>query len=609
MKNIDACCLLMEYSLQTVEFRDEIVERTRTYSQRVCKEYLINRQPIGMIVKLASNLILIILLINCSAINAASINAALISQTNNGTVVTDQPYATTVGANILKQNGNAIDAAVAIGYALAVVYPCCGNIGGGGFMLIHLANGKDTVINFREMAPRASKPELYFDKQGKQIQSSTEDYLAVGVPGTVLGLDTALQKYGTFSLQKVMQPAIDLANQGFILNKYDTSILNSKTSEFLTQPNVANVFLKNNKSLVPGDKLIQKNLANTLLLISQQGTSAFYQGKIADEIVKDSQQYGGILTKQDFANYKIEQQQPISCEYRGHHIITIPPPGSGITVCEILNITEGYPLSKLGFHSALGSHFIIEAMRYAYADRNLYLGDPDFVTIPLTKLLSKQYAENIRQQIPAYHAENSQKINFISDHQEKAETTSYVVTDKFGNVVVVTYTLNGFFGAKVIAGDTGFFLNNEMDDFTLNPGTANFYGLIQGKANLIAPYKRPLSSIAPVIIFKNNKFFIALGTPGGSTIPTQMVQAIEDVIDYGMSINAAVSAPRFHMQWLPDLVYYEPFTFSLRNMNKLQQMGYHLQLGSPYHTLYWGSMTAILKKPATEKFIGAIQNP
>lgn len=548
--------------------------------------------------------ILVLFIFYCNLAYATS----FVSETNYGTVVTDQPYATQVGANILNQGGNAIDAAVGVGYALAVVYPCCGNIGGGGFMLIHLANGKNTVINFREQAPLASNPNLYFDNQGKAIHSSTVGYYGVGIPGTVLGLNTALQKYGTWPLKKVMQPAIDLANQGFELNSSDITLLKDGASSFAKQSNVAAIFSKNHSSYQIGDKLIQKNLANTLNIIANQGSQAFYHGIIADKIVAASKQNTGVITKQDLVNYHVEEQQPIKCNYRGYDVLTIPPPGSGVTVCEILNITEGYPLHRMGYHTARATHYILEAMRYAYADRNMYLGDTDFVAVPIAKLISKEYAAQIRQKILPNIAGDSKKIGFTSVDQEKPQTTSYAIADKFGNVVVVTYTLNGFFGAKVIASDTGFFLNNEIDDFTLNTKIPNMFGLIQGKANLIAGRKRPLSSIAPVILLKDQNFFLALGTPGGSTIPTQTVQAIEDIIDYKMNIQQAVNARRFHMQWLPDIVYYQPATFALHEFIKLKIMGYHFQLGSPYHTLYWGSMAGIINDSKTKKLTGAMQN-
>lgn len=525
----------------------------------------------------------------------------------NAVVVTSQHLATDVGIRILQQGGNAIDAAVAIGYALAVVEPCCGNIGGGGFMLIHLANGKNIFLDFRERAPLAIKADLYLTKTGQAIpEALRRGYLAVAVPGTVLGLNTALRKYGTLPLATVMQPAIELANNGFRLTAGDVRYLEYGTNDFKNQPNVAAIFLKNGEPYQVGDILIQKNLASTLQKIATGGAKAFYEGTIADQIITASKAHGGVLTKEDFASYQVKERTPIICNYRGYEIITAgPPSGGGITLCEMLNITETYPLHFFGFRSAVGSHYIIEAMRHAYADRNQYLGDPDFVHNPVSELLSPQHAAWVRSHISSIWAGDSHKVT-KGTVSEQAETTHYSVVDKYGNAVAVTYTINGFFGSKIIAGNTGFFLNNEMDDFTLQPNVANSFQLYQGTANLIAPGKRPLSSMAPTIILKNQQLFMVLGTPGGSTIPTQLLETIENVIDYNMNLQQAVDAPRFHMQWLPDVVYMEPYAFSFLTLHNLQMMGYSFQPGSPYGTSRWGVVAAILRDPATGKYYGAI---
>lgn len=585
--------------------------------------------------------------------HAGSFTALATSITNQlGVAVSEHPLATKVGMDVLKKGGNAIDAAVAVGYALGVVFPSSGNIGGGGFMLIHLANGKNTVLNFREKAPQNAKPSLYFDKQGKALRSSVLGYSAVGVPGTVLGLNTALKRYGTLPLKTLIQPAIDLACHGFILSKSDANLLKSKSSYFISQPNVAAIFLKDGKLYQAGDRLVQKQLSQTLKLIAQQGSNAFYRGKIADEIVKASKRHGGLIQKKDLINYHVSEVAPLICDYRGYQVITVPPPASGITLCEMLNISSGYPLSRLGYHTAESAHYNIEAMRYAYADRSAFLADPDFVKIPIAKLISKEYAQQIRRQILADKAGQSKTINpslgavynstrlaknhgfsaircshtqmhatlrFSKNHgfwrslanckqplvNNNHETTAYAVADNKGNVVVVVYTINQFYGAKVIAGNTGFFLNNILDDFTLRLGTANFYGLVQGEKNLIAPNKRPLSAMAPVIITKNKDFYFALGTPGGSTIPSQTLLGIENIIDYHMNIKDAVDALRFHMQWLPDLVYIEPNVFDPHVSRRLKQMGYHLKLGSPFDTLYWGSMVGIFKNPENHQLTAA----
>lgn len=529
-------------------------------------------------------------------------------QANQGMVVTSQHLATQVGVEILNKGGNAIDAAVAVGYALAVVEPCCGNIGGGGFMLVHLANGKNIFINFREKAPLAINTKLFLDKSGQPLSdATTKGYLAVAVPGTVMGLNEALAKYGTLPLKTVIEPAIKLAKNGFILEPYDVATLDKSSDAFKSQPNVAKIFLKNGQPFQPGDRLVQKDLAHTLTQISQQGTKAFYQASIANEIVVASKANGGVMTKKDLAGYSVEEMQPIICNYRGYQIISAPPPSSGgVTLCEILNITQAYPLGNLGYRGAQGTHYILEAMRYAYADRNVDLGDPDFIKNPIEKLLSPEYTQKIQQQIKPDQATDSNKIGFqVQNNKEKPQTTHYSIIDKQGNAVAVTYTLNGFFGAKVIPDNTGFFLNDEMDDFTLLPGVPNQFNLIQGAANSIQPGKRPLSSMTPTIVLKDNKVFMVLGAPGGSTITTQVLETIENVIDYGMNIQEAVDAPRFHMQWLPDTVYMEPFAFSPDTLDKLKQMGYHFTPGSPFNMPIWGAVAAIMRDPKTGVLFGA----
>ncbi len=519
----------------------------------------------------------------------------------NGIVVTSQHIASDVGLQILSQGGNAVDAAVAVGYALAVTDPCCGNIGGGGFMLIRLANGKDTFINFREKAPLAATKNMYLDKQGKVISGlSTKGYLAVGVPGTVMGLEEALGKYGTMPRIQVMNPAIKLASAGFELQQGDIDILNFGTKKFKTQPNVANIFLKNGKSYQVGDRLIQKNLAHTLGLIATLGTDAFYKGAIASEIVKASRQDNGILTSADFANYTISQTQPISCNYRGYEVISAPPPGGGTTLCQMLNILEGYGLKQLDWHSTASLHLMLSSMLYAYSDRNTYLGDPDFVKNPVERLLSKEYAAQIRQKIPRNRAIPPQQFHSKITSGEGSNTTHYSILDRYGNAVAVTYTINSYFGAGVIAGNSGFLLNNEMDDFTALPGVANQFGLVQGSANIIQPGKRPLSSMTPTIVTKNGKVLMITGSPGGSTIPTTVLQVITNVIDYDMNIAEAVNTPRIHYQGLPNLVITEPYALNSTVVQDLWEMGYRV---APFLT--WGAAESILVNPKTKLIYGA----
>jgi gamma-glutamyltranspeptidase/glutathione hydrolase len=526
-----------------------------------------------------------------------------------GMVVTSQHLATQVGYEVLRQGGNAIDAAVAVGYALSVVEPCCGNIGGGGFMLVHLANGQNSVLNFREKAPLHASASLYLDEHKQPIpERMMSGYLPVGVPGTVMGLNTASEKYGTLTLQAVIRPAIKLAKQGYVLVAGDIRLINDKLTDIQSQPNVAAIFSPHGKPLQAGDRLVQTNLSHTLETIASGGTKAFYQGTIAEKIVAASKKHGGILTKQDFLDYTVEWLSPIICHYRGYEVISAPPPSSGgITLCEMLNITSGYPLSVLGFHSPLGSHYILEAMRFAYADRNRYLGDPDFVHNPVDKLLSAEHTKAIRAQINPLKVGDSKQISGAqhSPH-EKPETTHYSIVDQYGNAVSVTYTLNGFFGSQVIPGDLGFFLNNEMDDFSLTSASANEFQLVQGDNNSIQPGKRPLSSMTPTILLKDKHIFMVLGAPGGSTIPTQVLQTIENVIDYHFDIKHAVDAPRFHMQWMPDRVFIEPDTFIPATLQALKKMGYQFHIGSPFNVPHWGAVAAILATPDFNNLTGAI---
>lgn len=520
----------------------------------------------------------------------------------DGIVVTTQHKASEVGLQILKKGGNAVDAAVAVGYALAVTDPCCGNIGGGGFMLVHFANGKNTFINFRERAPLASNKKMYLDKQGKVVSGlSTKGYLAVAVPGTVKGLDQALSKYGTMTRKQVMAPAIELAQKGFILQQGDVNIFNSSTKKFTQQSNIASIFLKNGKAPYQvGDILVQKELAQTLKLIAQQGQDSFYKGAIAQEIVKASNANEGILTPMDFTNYRIDETQPLQCRYRGYEILSAPPPGGGTTLCEMLNILEGYPLGKLGFHAVASLHPMLEAMLYAYADRNTYLGDPNFVKNPVERLLSKDYAAQIRKKILNNRATPPKHLYSGITSSEGTNTTHYSIQDRYGNAVAVTYTINSYFGAGVIAGKTGFFLNNEMDDFTSKPGVSNNFGLVQGNANIIEPGKRPLSSMSPTIVMKNNEVFMVTGSPGGSTIPTTVLQVITNVVDYDMNVAQAVNAPRIHYQGLPNLVITEPYALSPTVVQNLWEIGYRV---APFLT--WGAAESILVNSATGLLYGA----
>jgi gamma-glutamyltranspeptidase / glutathione hydrolase len=522
-------------------------------------------------------------------VDAARAAAPLEAESGDGMVVTAQHVASEVGAAILRQGGNAVDAAVAVGYALAVTHPCCGNLGGGGFMTIHLADGRNTFINFREKAPLAARPDMYLDAEGNAVSDkSLNGYLAVGVPGTVMGLETARQKFGTLPRAKLIAPSIRLAEDGFILTRGDVDVLADATAEFRAQPNVAAIFLNHGEPWAPGDRLVQKNLAATLRAISQGGSDAFYHGAIPRAVSAASRAHGGLLTAEDFSAYTVTESAPITCGYRGYTIVSAPPPSSGgVTLCEMLQVLEGYPLAALGFHSSASVHLMAEAMRYAYRDRNTYLGDPAFIHNPVAQLLSATHIEAIRAHILPNRATPSATLAGEASADEHATTTHYSVVDHSGNAVSVTYTINDDFGAKVIAGNTGFFLNDEMDDFTAKPGVPNLFGLVQGKANAIAPGKRPLSSMTPTIVLKDGKPVLVVGTPGGSRIITTVLEVIVNVIDHGMTLQQAVDAPRIHHQWLPDSIAGEPFALSADTVKSLTDMGYQVVALEP-----WGAGNA-----------------
>ncbi|MGJ7216177.1 gamma-glutamyltransferase [Morganella morganii] len=533
--------------------------------------------------------VLLLSLLLSPQLYAASEPAA---EARNGMVVSSQHLASQAAADILKAGGNAVDAAVAVGYAQAVVNPCCGNIGGGGFMTLHLADGKNIFINFRETAPASASADMYLDKDGNLIKdASLYGYLAAGVPGTVKGLDYALEKYGTMKREQVMAPAIKLARDGFILTRADTDVLDTTTARFKQDPEAARIFLKpDGSAFQPGDRLIQSDLANTLERIAKEGPPAFYEGDIPQIVEKASQAGGGKLTAKDFADYTISEVAPVTCTYRGYEFISAPPPSSGgVTICQTLNILEGYDLKAMGFNSADYIHTLTEAMRHSYMDRNTFLGDPAFVKNPTEKLTSKAYAEELRKEIIPGKATPSAQVQPGTGPHEKPETTHYSVVDNKGNAVSTTYTINGRFGAVVIPPGTGFFLNDEMDDFTTKIGEKNMYGLVQGERNAIAPGKRPLSSMSPTIVTKDGKIFLVLGSPGGSRIISITLQTALNIIDHGMAPQEAVNAPRIHHQWLPDEVYYEQRGVSKDSLNLLDKMGYKMVEQTP-----WGAAELIM---------------
>jgi gamma-glutamyltranspeptidase / glutathione hydrolase len=521
----------------------------------------------------------IVLMAMLSAGESTLASAGAISA--HGMVVTAQHLASNAGLTILKEGGNAADAAVAVGFAEAVVNPCCGNIGGGGFMLLHLKSRSDIVINFRETAPAHATAAMYQDASGGLISNaSLLGFKAVAVPGTVNGLDLALRKYGRLSRARVLAPAIRLAREGYILTAGDADILASSAAQFRSDPQLARIFLHPDGSpLRAGDRLVQSDLAKTLAGIAGQGPDYFYKGPLAGAVVAASARAGGILTSDDFANYRSEEMQTLHCSYRGYDVISVPPPSSGgVSLCEILNVLEGYDLKSLGFHTAAATRVMIEAMRRAYIDRNDSLGDPNFVDNPLTHLLSKQYAAAIRKDID----KGSTPAVIVNSSSEKSQTTHYSIIDKDGNAASVTYTLNGPFGALVMAPGSGVLLNDEMDDFTTKPGAPNQFGLVQGVKNTIVPGKRPLSSMSPTIILKDGRPVLILGSPGGSRIITATLEAAINVIDYGMPPQAAVDAPRIHFQAQPDAVFLEPGALSNRTREILAKQGYRFVEQQPW---------------------------
>ena len=517
----------------------------------------------------------------------------------HGMVVTEQKLASQIGLDVLERGGNAVDAAVAVGYALAVVDPCCGNIGGGGFMLIRLHDGSAHFIDFREKAPLRATRDMYLDAHGNVVPNrSRKGWLAIGVPGTVMGMDRALREYGTMSRAQLMRPAIALARNGFVLGPGDLIPFAGAAAQGYTgastfaQPNVRAIWMPGGVMPHAGERIVQTNLANTLGEISRDGPQAFYRGPIARAIVNASNAHGGILSMQDFAGYTVDETDPLQCSYHGLTVISSPPPSSGgVTLCEILNIISPYPLADWGWHSVREAHYVVEAERRAYADRNEYLGDPTFVHDPIAQLLDPAYAARLRAQIDPQRATPSSQVKpgLHIDVHENGETTHYSIVDRYGDAVAVTYTINDWFGSSVIAGDTGFFLNDEMDDFTSKPGVPNAFGLVQGEMNDVAPGKRPLSSMAPTIVLRNGKLAMVTGSPGGSRIITITLETILNVFDFGMNAQEAVDAPRMHMQWLPDRIDYEPNAFTAATMAQLRDDGYAFNPVS-----FWGSAQAIV---------------
>jgi gamma-glutamyltranspeptidase / glutathione hydrolase len=509
-------------------------------------------------------------------------------------VVSVHELASQAGVEIMQAGGNAVDAAVATGFALAVVHPAAGNLGGGGFMLIRMADGKAHFVDYREKAPAAAKPDMYLDAQGNVIEGASEiGYKSIGVPGSVAGMVYAEKKYGKLTLPQVMAPAIKLAREGYALTWGEASDFQGNT--YLAKfPESRRIFQRDGNYYHPGDIFRQPDLARTLERIAAKPDD-FYHGAIARELAAAIQKGGGIITAEDLAQYEVKEREPIRGTYRGYEILSAPPPSSGGTVLvEALNILEGYDLAKLGNRSSQSIHLTTEAFRRAFFDRAEFMGDPDFSKIPVAQLIDKKYAAAWRESIDPEHASVSKELKrpaifneleqYAATHpqplgmHEGPHTTHYSVVDADGDAVAVTTTINAWFGSQVTADGLGFLLNDEMDDFSAKPGVPNADGLIQGAANAIGPGKRPLSSMTPTIVVRNGKPFLVLGSPGSSKIITTVANVLMGVVDYGMNIQEAVNAPRFHNQWLPDVVNVEKW-FSPDTITALQKMGHHVQIG------------------------------
>ena len=495
----------------------------------------------------------------------------------NGMVATEQELASKIGLDILKAGGNAVDAAVGIGFALAVALPNAGNLGGGGFMVVHDAKtGKSVALDFREVAPLKATRDMYLDAKGNVIDGkSLYTHYAVGVPGTVAGMEHALKTWGTMPLAKVIAPAIALAEQGFPVSETLAKILQQEKKNMGQWPATQAIFWKNGEPLKVGDPLVQKDLAQSMRLIGQQGAKAFYEGAIAQKIAAEMAPHAGAISLQDLREYKVVERVPTRGTYRGYEIVTMPPPSSGGPhLVQILNMLEPLPLAQWGPNSAQTIHYMAESMKLAYADRAEYLGDPDFVKIPLKGLTSKRYAEALAKGIDGNQARPGKSIKPGQPQPyESDQTTHYSVVDKAGNAVAVTYTLNTNFGSGIVA----ILLNNEMDDFSAKPGVANAYGLVGGDANAVAAKKRPLSSMTPTIVLKDGKPTLVTGSPGGARIITTVLQTVVNTIDFGMNPAEAAATPRVHHQWTPDELRIEkglsPDTIAL-----LKQRGHNIAL-------------------------------
>ena len=512
----------------------------------------------------------------------------------HGMVVSESEYATRAGLEVLREGGNAVDAAVTAGFTMAVTYPRAGNLGGGGFMLIYLPGTKEAAaIDYREKAPLAARNEMYLDeKGGADVEKSRHGMIAAGVPGTVAGLALALDKYGTITLEKALRPAIELAENGFTVDEELVRSLSSVKERMEASHGSMKIFFKDGgESYAAGELLIQKDLAWTLRQIAESGPGAFYEGAVSEKITGFMEEEGGLITKKDLASYEALVRKPVRGSYRGYDIYSMPPPSSGgVLLIEMLNMLEGFPLGAYGHNSARTIHVMAECMKLAYADRSMYLGDPDFADLPVSRLISKEYARGLSAGIDPERATPSDKISPGGKPPRKGgNTTHFSVIDKWGNAVSNTYTLNFNYGSGLTVPGTGILLNNEMDDFSITPGVPNAYGLTGGEYNALAPGKRMLSSMTPTIVLKDGKPFLIIGSVGGSLIITTVLQIVTNVIDFGMNIAEATYAVRVHHQWLPDELRTER-GLSADTINLLSEMGYRVVTGDTM-----GSAQSIVK--------------
>lgn len=529
----------------------------------------------------------------------------------DGMVVSAHRLATRVGVDVLRRGGNAVDAAVAVGYALAVTYPAAGNLGGGGFMTVQWADGRKAFLDFREKAPASATADMYLDAQGHpRPGASLRGHLAVAVPGSVAGLERAREAWGSRSRAELLAPAIRLARQGFVFDAADAALLRQAADDLARDAPARRVFLPRGRPLDAGERLVQRDLATTLRAVARQGVNGFSRGAVARKLVASNRAGGGRLTLDDLQAYAPRTLAPVECDYRGFHVVSAPPPSSGgIVLCQILQVLAHDDLPAMGFRSAQAVHLQVEAMRQAYADRNQNLGDPDYVRNPVGQLLDPAYADRIRAAIDPQRARPSREVAPGPPSQEGTQTTHYSIIDREGTAVAVTTTLNDAFGARVMAAGTGVLLNDEMDDFTIKVGSPNLYGLVQGAANAIEPGKRPLSSMSPTIVSRGGKVVLVLGSPGGSRIITSVLHTLLNVIDHGMTVQEAVDAPRFHHQWLPDVIQAERHALSPDTRGLLEKLGHEVQEVPPF-----GQMAAILvggpalgaAAPGEARYFGAV---